>query len=84
MEDKAFREEQSRRIREGLAASDKKGGKPRKDIDVNRVLKWLNRGDPQTAVAHDQGMSVSTLKIRMKEEGIIKEASVYVLKEVGE
>ena len=74
-----FSEEQSRRVKAGLVASDKKGGRPRKEIDVARVLKWLNRGDPQTDIAHDQRMSVTTLKERMKESGIIKEETVYVL-----
>lgn len=79
MKDKEFKEEQSRRVREGLAASKKKGGRPYLPLNLEKALEWLNRGDSVTDVATNQNMSYTTLKRRLDAVGVKKVAAVYAV-----
>lgn len=81
MEEEEYIEEHRRRIIEGRERLGISGGRPRKEINVPIVLERLNQHVPMTEIAVGQHMTVQTLEKRMKEMGIVKEATVYVLKE---
>ena len=70
-DDEKYSEEHRRRIMEGREASGNRGGRPRKEINVETVIARLNQGVPLTEIAAGQHMSVKTLKERMAEAKII-------------
>jgi len=72
LDDKTYSEEHRRRIMQGREASGNRGGRPRKEINVEIVIARLNQGVPLTEIAAGQHMSVKTLKERMEESKIKK------------
>jgi DNA invertase Pin-like site-specific DNA recombinase len=72
MKPEEYREEHRRRILEGRQRTGKRGGRPRKEINVPVVLQRLNQGLSKTEIAAGQHCSVTTLDRRMEEAGIVK------------
>ncbi len=68
--DKIYHAEHKKRVLEGLKRSNTLGGRSRKEINRETVIKRLNQGIPMTEIAAGQHMSVQSLKRRMREAGI--------------
>lgn len=70
-EEAIYREVHKRKIREGKKRSGKKGGRPRKEINIRRVKTRYAQGIPLYQIATLEGCCVNVLKDRLKEAGVV-------------